>query len=149
MSFARDTCARLKSIITHGTILAIVFFLTVVGCKDPDEYDPNQPLDPPPSPPTILFPIADTNLCSASALQSVFFDWNTVGGTEVYQLQVDSILSFETAELLQFSYPPTYVQVYRYADKATYYARMRAGSTRWTNYTDWSEVRRFYLRPDP
>jgi hypothetical protein len=149
MSFARDASAHLKSILMHGMILAIVFLLTIVGCKDPDEYDPSQPLDPPPSPPAILYPMADTNLCSSSAYQSVFFDWNTIGGAEVYQIQVDSIYSFQTAELFQFSYPPTYVQLYRYTDRAAYYARIRAGSTRWTNYTDWSEVRRFYLRPDP
>jgi hypothetical protein len=149
MSFARSTSVCLKSITIQGLILALVFALTFFSCKDPDEYDPNQPLDPPPDPPTLLFPLPDTNLCSSSAFQNVFFDWNIVGGTEVYQLQVDSILSFETAELLQFSYPPTYVQLYRYTDRATYYARIRAGSTRWSNYTDWSEVRIFYLRPDP
>ena len=149
MFFVRDTGARLKSFMVQGVILASLLVLTVGGCKDPDEYDPNQPLDPPPNPPTILYPIADTNLCSSSPYQSVFFDWNAIGGTEIYQLQVDSILSFETAELLQFTYPPTYVQLYRYEDRAVYYARIRAGSPRWTDYTDWSEVRRFYLRPDP
>lgn len=149
MSFAKNICARLKSIMIQGMILVFVLMLTLVSCKDPDEYDPNQPLDPPPDPPTIIYPIADTNLCSSSSSQSVLFDWTTVSGTEIYQLQVDSILSFETAELLQFSYPPTYVQLYRYEDRAAYYARIRAGSPRWTNYTDWSEVRRFYLRPDP
>jgi len=130
-------------------ILALVSVIITAGCKDPDEYDPNEPLDPPPGPPNLLFPLPDTNLCSSSASQNVFFDWNTVSGAEIYQIQVDSILTFETAELLQYSFPPTYILLYRYEDRAAYYARIRAGSHRWTNYTDWSGVRRFYLRPDP
>ncbi|UCG30777.1 MAG: hypothetical protein JSV53_02575 [candidate division WOR-3 bacterium] len=140
---------RLKDTVLIGFTLAFVVLLASAGCKDPDEYDPNEPLDPPPAPPTLLYPLPDTNLCSSSPFPLVFFDWNTVGGAEIYQLQTDSLITFETAELLQYSYPPTYVQLYRYEDRATYYARIRAGSTRWTNYTEWSEVRRFYLRPDP
>ena len=149
MLFRRNASARLKSTVIHGMFLALIFVLITVGCKDPDEYDPSQPLDPPPGPPNLIFPLPDTNLCSSSLLQNVFFDWNTVSGSEVYQIQADSLITFETAELFQYSYPPTYIQLYRYDGRATYYARIRAGSHRWTNYTDWSEVRRFYLRPDP
>ncbi len=92
MLFRRNASARLKSTVIHGMFLALIFVLIAVGCKDPDEYDPTQPLDPPPGPPNLLFPLPDTNLCSSSLIQNVFFDWNTVSGSEVYQIQADSII---------------------------------------------------------
>jgi len=134
------------------TILAILFVSIMVvanGCKDPDEYNPEEPQYPPPEPPELILPYADTNLCYGSRHVPVFFDWATVSGAEIYEIQTDSTLSWSTAEITRTSHPPITIGLYRYASTATWYARIRAGSTDWTNYTDWSQPRRFYLKPDP
>ena len=130
-------------------ILLIAAVLVGNGCKDPDEYDPEEPQFPPPGPPQLILPYPDTNLCSGSPFQNVFFDWNTVSGAEIYEIQTDSTLSWSTAEITRVSNPPTFIRLYRYAGTAPWHARIRAGSVNWTNYTDWSDTRRFFLRPDP
>ena len=135
------------SVIVAG-FLALILLSANYGCKDPEEYNPNEPLDPPPDPPTLIFPLPDTNLCGGY-YQGVFFDWNTVSGAEIYEIQVDSNLTFTTSELFQIGRPPTYIGLYRYAETAIYYAMIRAASSSWSNYTAWSEPRRFFLRPDP
>lgn len=134
-------------------VLAAVFLLTS-GCKDPDEYDPTQPLEPPPGPPALIHPMPDTNLCGG-VYQIVFFDWHAIPGAQMYELQIDTSVTFTTPDtvifhmLLLIALPPAHVELYRYADPATYYAVIRAGSTSWSTYTEWSEPRRFFLRPDP
>ena len=130
-------------------ILLIMAVLIGYGCKDPDEYDPEEPQYPPPGPPQLILPYPDTNLCSGSPFQNVFFDWSTVSGAEIYEIQTDSTLSWSTAEITRATNPPTYIGLYRYSGNAPWYARIRAASSNWTNYTDWSESRRFFLRPDP
>ncbi|MGB7054064.1 MAG: hypothetical protein WBE28_01930 [bacterium] len=134
-------------------IFSIFLLITVVlishGCKDPDEYNPEEPLLPPPGPPELLLPYPDTNLCHGSPHVAVFFDWTTVSGAEIYEIQTDSTLSWSTAEITRVSSPPTYIGLYRYVENAPWYARIRAGSSNWTNYTAWSQPRRFFLRPDP
>lgn len=130
-------------------IMLIVFVLMGHGCKDPEDYNPEEPQFPPPPPPELLLPYADTNLCHGSPHVPVFFDWTTVSGAELYEIQTDSTLSWSTAEITRVSSPPTYIGLYRYVENAPWYARIRAGSSNWTNYTAWSETRRFFLRPDP
>lgn len=129
--------------------LLIAAVLIGYGCKDPDEYNPEEPQFPPPGPPQLIFPYPDTNLCFGSPFQNVFFDWNTISGAEIYEIQTDSTLSWSTAEITRVTNPPTFIMLYRYAGTAPWYARIRAGSSNWTNYTDWSDTRRFFLRPDP
>jgi hypothetical protein len=146
------TSSRSKSTNLIGFLVAalvISLMLVAHGCKDPDEYNPGEPQYPPPGPPELLLPYADTNLCYGSRHVPVFFDWTTVGGAEIYEIQTDSTLSWSTAEITQTSQPPIIIGLYRYAGTAPWYARIRAGSSNWTNYTDWSETRRFFLRPDP
>jgi hypothetical protein len=144
----------IKQTLSGSRRILIVFFLIAGvlishGCKDPDEYNPEEPLLPPPPPPELLLPHPDTNLCSASSFQNVFFDWNTASGAQIYEIQTDSTLSWRTAEITRIDHPPAYILLYRYAGTAPWYARIRAGSSNWTNYTAWSETRRFFLRPDP
>jgi hypothetical protein len=128
--------------------MTVAILLAVSGCKDPDEYDPTEPLDPPPAPPTLIMPLPDTSINSSASSVSVLFDWNTISVAEMYEIQVDSNLTFRTAQFVQIAQPPTYITLYRYASTATYYARIRAGSSGWANYTEWSEPRRFFLRPE-
>ncbi len=135
-------------------LLVAALVLVGYGCKDPEEYDPNEPLDPPPGPPNLIYPLADTNLCGGYS-QIVFFDWNVVPGAEIYEIQIDTTVTFTTPGtsplhlLVQTSNPPAYIELARYAERATYYAIIRAASSSWSNYTVWSEPRRFFLRPEP
>lgn len=135
-------------------LLVAALVLVGQGCKDPEEYDPNEPLDPPPGPPILIYPLADTNLCGGYS-QTVFFDWNVVAGAEIYEIQIDTTVTFTTPDtsplhmIVQINYPPAYIGLSRYAETATYYAVIRAASASWSNYTVWSEPRRFFLRPEP
>ncbi len=145
-SSRRESLDRLRTI---TIALVVAFILAAPGCKDPDEYNPEEPQYPPPGPPVLLLPYADTNLCCSSPHVPVFVDWTTVSGAEIYEIQTDSTLSWNTAEITRASHPPITIGLYRYAETAPWYVRIRAGSTDWTNYTDWSQSRRFFLRPDP
>jgi hypothetical protein len=130
-------------------ILLIAAVLMGCGCKNPEEYSPEEPpLLPPPDPPQLLLPYPDTTLYTLSPLQNVLFDWITISGAEIYEIQTDSTLSWSTAVITRADHPPLYIALYRYAVTATYYVRIRAGSALWTNYTDWSEPRVFYIRLD-
>ena len=129
-------------------VFCLLVLLFSCSCKDPEEYDPYDPLDPPPGPPELLMPLPDTNLCYGPRIHNVFFDWTIAGGAEMYEIQTDSTLTWSTAVISRSPSPPIFIQLYRYAGRATYYARIRAASSGWTNYTAWSEPRRFYLRPD-
>ena len=126
-----------------------LFFLTIainLGCIDPDEYSPeNPPLLPPPDPPQVLLPLADTTFYTYSTIENVLFDWTIVSGAEMYEIQADSTLGWNTPAISMAENPPVYRALYRYAPGATYYVRIRGGSARWTNYTDWSEPRRLFI----
>lgn len=148
MPFHMNFKARRTMSALNVFVLAFVFLLTGTGCKDPEEYDPTEPLDPPPAPPTLIMPLPDTSINSSASSVDVLFDWNTISAAEMYEIQVDSNLTFRTAQLVQIAQPPTFISLYRYASTATYYARIRAASSRWENYTEWSEPRRFFLRPE-
>jgi hypothetical protein len=143
---------KIRSYLWSGIwVLAVSSILSMLvssGCTDSQEYDPYDPLDPPPGPPELIYPLPDTNLCGG-LYQNVFFDWNIVGGAEMYEVQTDSTLTWTTAVISQSPSPPIFISLHRYSRRAVYYARIRAASSGWTNYTAWSDPRRFYLRPDP
>ncbi len=135
--------------ISHFIHLLLLTIVINFGCQDPDEYGPDDPpLLPPPDPPHVLLPLADTTLYTLSTLENVLFDWTTVSGAEVYEIQTDSNLSWSAPAITMADNPPVNIALYRYAVTATYYVRIRAGSARWTNYTNWSEPRRFFIRLD-
>lgn len=148
------TQKNMKRYRSYFILLVAALVLVGNGCKDPEEYDPNEPLDPPPGAPNLIYPLADTNLCGGYS-QIVFFDWNVVPGAEIYEIQIDTSLAFTTPAssefhmLVQVHNPPAYIGLARYAETATYYAVIRAGSSSWSNFTVWSEPRRFFLRPEP
>jgi hypothetical protein len=131
------------------TVVCVILMLIGGGCTDPQEYDPYDPLDPPPGPPQLLYPLPDTNLCYGSRVHNVLFDWTIAPGAEMYEIQTDSTLTWNTAVISQSPSPPMFIALYRYTGTAVYYARIRAASSGWTNYTAWSDPTRFYLRPDP
>ena len=127
----------------------IILFLSVLltnglSCKDPEEYNPHEPQFPPPDCPVFILPYSDTVICDGPVL----FDWTVPTGSEIFQIQADTLASFSTAELFLVDAPPTYISLRYYHGRTVYWARIRAGSSAWTNYTTWSETRRFTLWPE-
>jgi len=124
------------------TLISVAVLLANISCTDPEEYNPQEPKLPPPYPPEIIKPLPDTVICGGPVL----FDWTVPAGSEVFQIQTDTTLSFNTAEMFQtFASAAILGLEYYGTRRITYYARIRAGSSRWTDYTIWSDARRFYL----
>lgn len=116
--------------------------MACISCTDPDEYNPQDPKLPPPDPPELTMPLPDTVICGGP----VFFDWIVPAGSEVFQIQTDTTPSFNTADMFQTFATAAYISLEYYGtSRITYYARIRAGSSHWIDYTVWSAVRRFYL----
>ena len=129
-------------------VYSLLSFLSVVSCMDPNEYkpeDPPQKIDPPAGPSAIL-PLQDT-LFRCEHYCSVTLDWTEVDSAQGYEFQIDTSSSFSGSFPYQGQYPPTSFSAYCYPPVTTYFFRVRAYSDLWTWYTDWSEVRRFYLMP--
>lgn len=129
--------------------LGFVCFLVSFNstCKDPEEFEPVDSLLPPPSPPGLIHPFPDTVFpCGVS--YDVFFYWKPIESAGVYQIQIDTASTFSTELFLQVSSPPTTIKLNRYGNRTDYFARIRAGSSLWIWYTDWSEIRLFHLIRD-
>jgi hypothetical protein len=126
------------------TLLLSILLITNSSCKDPEEYDPQEPKLPPPNPPALMLPLYDTVICEGPVL----FDWAVPSGSEIFQIQADTLSSYSTAEIFLVDLPTAYIPLPYYHGRTTYWARIRAGSSGWTNYTAWSETRRFFLWPE-
>jgi hypothetical protein len=124
------------------TQISIVMLMAGISCIHPDEYNPQEQKLPPPGPPDIIKPFPDTVICEGP----VIFDWTIPPGSEIFQIQTDTITSFSTADIFQSSAPGVFIFLNYYGTtRITYYVRIRAGSSHWTDYTVWSDIRRFYL----
>ena len=121
--------------------LSTMLLISGFSCKDPEEYNPNTPKIPPPDPPQIIFPLADTVICDGGVL----FNYTVPAGAQVFQIQADTLSSFSTAEMFLRYGSLYYIPLPYYHGRTTWWARIRAGSANWNNYTAWSESRRFYL----
>ena len=129
-------------------IFSVIFLFvlgSIVTCKDPTG-PPDDNITEPPDPPVLIHPQADTSY-NGDAVQ-VFFDWNYLAGAQMYEIQIDTNLTFNTGSIYSAEVPPKIIELERYVYITTYYCRIRAGSEFWTYYTDWSEPRRFYLKPE-
>lgn len=128
------------------TLLLIVglamFSSLQTGCKDPDEYAPYQDsLISPPAAPQLLNPPDDTGWVYIEALGPVIvdFEWTPIQDAEHYDLYLYADTTYTD--------PVTY----KVSDNAVtiaflprrVYWRVRASSSRWTWFTDWSEIRYF------
>jgi hypothetical protein len=123
-------------------LISVVVMIACISCTDPEEYNPQEQKIPPPEPPEIIKPFPDTVICGGPAL----FDWTIPAGSEIFQIQTDTTPFFNTADMFQTTGPLAGINLDYYGShKVTYYARIRAGSSRWTDYTVWSDIRRFYL----
>ncbi|UCD05814.1 MAG: hypothetical protein JSV98_00825 [candidate division WOR-3 bacterium] len=124
------------------TLISVFVLLARISCTDPDEYNPQIQKIPPPDPPEVINPLLDTVICGGP----VFFDWTVPAGSEIFQIQTDTTPSFNTAEMFQtFASAAILGLEYYGTRRITYYARIRAGSSGWSDYTVWSDIRRFYL----
>lgn len=124
--------------------LSMMFLMTGISCKDPEEYNPLEPKMSPPDPLEIIFPLADTVICDGGVL----FNYTVPAGSQVFQIQADTLSCFSTAEMFLRYGSFYYIALPFYHGRTTWWARIRAGSEDWNNYTDWSDPRRFYLWAD-
>lgn len=130
-----------------SVVLLLISFSVLISCMDPGDYEPEGPPEKPepPGPPVMLTPTQDAEFhCREYAW--VQFDWTPVEGAQDYEIQYDTSASF-TYAFPYPAYPPASFSLIFYAPMTTYYARVRAYSSAWTWYTEWSDPRRFYLLP--
>jgi hypothetical protein len=139
----RDISPKLD---VHFLLLCI--FLASFGCMDPGQYEPEEPpvKTDPPAGPSVILPEQDTLFrCEYSV--AVALDWTAVDGAEGYEYQVNTDSSFAASFPYQVTNPPTAFHASCYPPITTYFFRVRAHSSAWTWYTDWSGLRRFHLMP--
>lgn len=128
--------------------LLVFIFLASFGCMDPGQYEPEEPpvKTDPPEGPSVLLPEQDA-LFRSLYLVWVDLDWIEVEGAEGYEYQVNTDSSFAVSYPYLVPFPPTAFNAFCYPPITTYFFRVRAHSSAWTWYTDWSELRRFHLMP--
>lgn len=115
-----------------------------MACRDADEYDDPYDEEAPP-PPECLYPLPDTVIACGST-HAVFFDWTEVEGAQRYDIQIDTTENFDEESMYFDDNPPRTLTLNRYDSNTKYYWRVRAASVYWrTLFTEWSEVRVFYL----
>jgi len=136
----------MRTIILFLYCTALMIAFVIVQCRDPEA--PDDPYQETPSPPQPMQPLPDTFFPCTGAC-GVTFDWTTVQGADIYELQSDTLAAFSTATTYQENRPPATINHIRYHFRTTYYWRVRAGSALWeTPYTGWSEIWQFDLIPE-
>jgi hypothetical protein len=121
--------------------------MLLITCRDEDEYDNPYDEEAPP-PPELLFPLPDTIMACGNT-HHVFFDWTTVEGAERYDIQIDTSAGFHADSLFYDNDPPRTITLTRHGAQTKYYWRARGASVYWRKlFTDWSEMRVFYLVRD-
>jgi hypothetical protein len=127
--------------------MIIAFSGILMTCRDPESFQPDDPYTEPPPPPEIIYPLADTVV--NGTVVSVYFNWTAVPSAESYEIQYDTSLTWpsdwrETAAALS-----CYISVRRFAFTTVYYYRIRALSASWQEgHTEWSQTRKFYVKPE-
>ncbi len=129
-------------------VCMIGLLLLILQCQDPHDWQPGDPQEPPPEPPALYQPAADTIFFGTEGC-SVTLEWEMITGYQVrYEIQTDTIVNFSTAATVSALSSPASIYLKRYKYKTDYYCRVRAGSPAWTWYTDWSATRHFYIMPE-
>lgn len=134
----------------HRYLIAVVVLLACIlytTCRDPEDFQPDDPYVEAPAPPDIIFPLADTVV--NGVVVSVYFSWTAVTSAESYEIQYDTSLTWPSdwREITVTS--PTYISVRRFAFTTVYYCRIRALSASWQDgHTEWSQTRKFYVKPE-
>jgi hypothetical protein len=130
------------------TCTIILIMIAVIQCKDPEEFEPDDPYRETPAPPHLIAPQQDT-FFPCGGTYAVTFDWTDVPGATVYEHESDTSPDFSTAKTEVVNEPPATISFFRYHFRTTYYWRVRAGSALWIDpYTDWSDIWTFDLIPE-
>ncbi len=133
----------------HALLLAGL--LALLACKDPFDFAPGDPSKPdPPDPPVLLYPPDGERIDDWSGFNiDVEMGWERVAGAMGYQLEAyfDSVPDPANLVILEDGIYGTSVTV-TFPVHHWYYWRVRAVSSSWNWYTDWSELHSFLL-PDP
>ncbi|HTW91003.1 MAG TPA: hypothetical protein VMH22_04775 [bacterium] len=125
--------------------------LCLLACRDPNSYQPTNPTksDPPP-PPVLSDPVNGWVSNDTCYPQAVGFGWQAVHGAQFYEIQVSIWDSLFTLHHIVYSNPRIYETGVTASDSTYggYYWRVRAASSNWNNYTNWSDPFHFSL-PNP
>jgi hypothetical protein len=118
--------------------------LCPLACRDPNSYQPFDPTRPdPPDPPVLIRPASGWMSDVYAYPQNVDFAWQAVPGAQFYELQ------YHTDSLFPVVHPGKRVYQTSVAESVqgpgAYFWRVRAASSDWNNYTDWSAKSRFVL----
>jgi hypothetical protein len=133
---------------TYRVSLKIILFIAIVimfshlpaGCKDPHDFEPElDSLIPPPEAPQLISPSDSAGWVYIEALGPVLvdFNWTEVEGVEYYELQLGVDTTFSDPSIYKISYNNISIA---FLPRIVYW-RVRAASSRWTWFTDWSEIR--------
>jgi hypothetical protein len=117
----------------------ILFAGLLTGCKDPDEYQPYQDsLISPPAAPQPLNPQDGAGWVYIPALGPVIveFEWTPVAGAEYYELHLYADSNFVDTTIYKVSYNTITIA---FLPRQVYW-HVRASSSHWTWFTDWSEM---------
>jgi hypothetical protein len=117
-----------------------------VGCQDPPEYPYEYEPGPPPDPPAFTSPLPDTTYNGDMVV--VLFAWTSIDEAECYNLDLDTVSTYATDTVILVQGTAVSQTLVRTKAVTTYYCRIRAGSRKWTYYTDWSETRKLFIKPD-
>ena len=122
-------------------IISMILFTGLEnGCTDPDEYQPYQDsLISPPAAPQLINPPDDTGWVYVQALGPVLveFEWTPVEGAEYYELHLYSDSLFNDTTIYKVSYNTITIA---FLPRLIYW-HVRASSSHWIWFTDWSEMR--------
>lgn len=128
----------IRLFLLSGTVIVVAISFQ---CGPPLEFKPqHDSLIEPPLPPRILKPFPDTTfyICGLFAVE---FDWKVIDDAESYEIQICSDSLF-TTEPTTFNREQPPINIYQYRSGRNFY-RLRAKSSHWTFYTDWSGTRFF------
>lgn len=128
-------------------LFASAALLCLLACRDPNSYQPFDPTKPdPPAPPVLSYPANGWMSGEYAYPQNVSFAWQAVPGAQFYELQ------YHTDSLFPIAGPGLHVYQtsvdYSLQTFGLYYWRVRAVSSDWNDYTDWSSPFHFTL-PNP
>ncbi|MCK4250904.1 hypothetical protein KAX97_05625 [candidate division WOR-3 bacterium] len=143
----------LKIIVKAIFILSISLIVYLQpGCKDSSEYEPPEDtLLIPPDPPQLISPINGFVIMFESVAPDTYYElkWTKVEQAEGYQMEFTTdafpplMVEFETNVCTIWIYDDTAGRLY------DYYWRVRANSSAWEWFTEWSEQWSYETRMRP
>lgn len=130
-------------------IVGILGLSSIEGCKDAEDFEPDEDtLVAPPEPPELLEPIDgfvyNVVIDPFNYSYDVVLEWTAVDGTELYEVE----LTTDTFPPVTINSPSssliiTFRDLHRLCEHSW---RVRAGSSHWLDFTGWSDARTFELR---